>query len=101
VIVKEAVANGRLSPYGHGPATGVLGRVAGRHGVGVDAVALAAVLANPWADVVLSGAVTAGQLQANLAAVQVELDPVELEQLASLAEPAEAYWTARSALAWS
>jgi aryl-alcohol dehydrogenase-like predicted oxidoreductase len=101
VIVKEAVANGRLSPHGHGPATGVLGRVASRHGVGVDAVALAAVLANPWADVVLSGAVTAGQLQANLAALQVEPDPVELEQLATLAEPAEAYWQARSALAWS
>ena len=101
VIVKEAVANGRLSPHGHGPATGVLGRVASRHGVGVDAVALAAVLANPWADVVLSGAVTAGQLQANLAALQVELDPVELEQLATLAEPAETYWQARSALAWS
>jgi aryl-alcohol dehydrogenase-like predicted oxidoreductase len=101
VIVKEAVANGRLSPHGHGPATGVLGRVASRHGVGVDAVALAAVLANPWADVVLSGAVTAGQLQANLAALQVELDPVELEQLATLAEPADAYWQARSGLAWS
>jgi aryl-alcohol dehydrogenase-like predicted oxidoreductase len=101
VIVKEAVANGRLSPHGHGPATAALGRVASRHGVGVDAVALAAVLANPWADLVLSGAVTAGQLQANLAALQVELDPVELEALAALAEPAEVYWAARSALAWS
>jgi aryl-alcohol dehydrogenase-like predicted oxidoreductase len=67
----------------------------------VDAVALAAVLANPWADVVLSGAVAAGQLQANLAAIQVELDPVELEGLAALAEPAEAYWSTRSALTWS
>jgi aryl-alcohol dehydrogenase-like predicted oxidoreductase len=101
VIVKEALANGRLSPHGAGPAIAVLGRVASRHGVGVDAVALAAVLANPWADVVLSGAVTGGQLQANLAALQVELDPVELEELAALAEPAEAYWSARSALAWS
>jgi aryl-alcohol dehydrogenase-like predicted oxidoreductase len=101
VIVKEALANGRLSPHGAGPAIAVLGRVASRHGVGVDAVALAAVLANPWADVVLSGAVAAGQLQANLAALQVELDPVELEELANLAEPAEAYWSARSALAWS
>ena len=82
-------------------ARAALGRVAASHGVGVDAVALAAVLATPWADVVLSGAVAAGQLQANLAALQVELDPVELEQLAGLAEPAEAYWRARSALAWS
>src|SRR2546423_2141282 len=61
VIVKEAVANGRLTPHGEGPAAAVLGRVAAAHGVGVDAVALAAVLANPWADVVLSGAVTPAQ----------------------------------------
>ena len=73
VIVKEAVANG-LTPHGGGPEAAV-GRVAARHGVGVDAVALAAVLANPWADVVLSGAVTLAQLEANLAAVRVELDP--------------------------
>jgi aryl-alcohol dehydrogenase-like predicted oxidoreductase len=101
VIVKEAVANGRLTPHGQGPATSVLGRVAARHGVGVDAVALAAVLANPWADVVLSGAVTPGQLAANLAAVRVELAPDELEELAALAEPPERYWKERAALAWS
>jgi aryl-alcohol dehydrogenase-like predicted oxidoreductase len=101
VIVKEAVANGRLTPHGQGPAAAVLGRVAARHGVGVDAVALAAVLANPWADVVLSGAVTPAQLEANLAAVGVELDAGELEELAALAEPPEAYWKTRAALSWS
>jgi aryl-alcohol dehydrogenase-like predicted oxidoreductase len=101
VIVKEAVANGRLTPHGGGPAAEALGRVAARHGVGVDAVALAAVLANPWADVVLSGAVTPAQLEANLAADRVELDPGELEELAALAEPPERYWRERSALAWS
>jgi aryl-alcohol dehydrogenase-like predicted oxidoreductase len=104
VIVKEAVANGRLTPHGddhgHGPAA-VLERVAAGHGVGVDAVALAAVLANPWADVVLSGAVTPAQLEANLAAVGVELTPGDLEELAALAEPPERYWEERSALAWS
>jgi aryl-alcohol dehydrogenase-like predicted oxidoreductase len=101
VIVKEAVANGRLTPHGQGPAAAVLGPVAARHGVGVDAVALAAVLANPWADVVLSGAVTADQLAANLAAVRVELAPDELEELAALAEPPERYWKERAALSWS
>src|SRR4029453_13355212 len=100
-IVKEGGANGRPAPAGPGPARAVLGRTPVRHGVGVDAVALAAVLANPWADVVLSGAVTGGQLEANLTAVQVELDPVELEELAALAEPAGTYWRTRSALAWS
>jgi aryl-alcohol dehydrogenase-like predicted oxidoreductase len=101
VIVKEAVANGRLTPHGSGPEAAVLGRAAARHGVGVDAVALAAVLANPWADVVLSGAVTPAQLGANLAATRVELDPGELEELAALAVPPERYWKERSALSWS
>jgi aryl-alcohol dehydrogenase-like predicted oxidoreductase len=101
VIVKEAVANGRLSPHGHDPATATLARVAARHGVGVDAVALAAVLANPWADVVLSGAVTPAQLESNLAALQVAFDPDELRQLTTLAEPPEAYWRHRATLTWS
>jgi aryl-alcohol dehydrogenase-like predicted oxidoreductase len=101
VIVKEAVANGRLTPHGHGSAAAVLARVAARHGVGVDAVALAAVLANPWADVVLSGAVTPAQLTSNLAALRVELDPGELAELATLAEPPERYWEERAGLSWS
>jgi aryl-alcohol dehydrogenase-like predicted oxidoreductase len=64
-------------------------------------VALAAVLANPWADVVLSGAVTPAQLEANLAAVRLELTPDDTEELASLAEPPDRYWKERAALAWS
>ena len=67
----------------------------------MDAVALGAVLANPGADVVLSGAVTPAQLEANLAAVGVELDPGELEELAALAEPPEGYWKTRADLSWS
>jgi aryl-alcohol dehydrogenase-like predicted oxidoreductase len=101
VIVKEAVANGRLTPHGQGPAAAALGRVAARHGAGVDAVALAAVLANPWTDVVLSGAVTPAQLEANLAAPRVELTPEDLEELALLAEPPERYWQERAGLSWS
>jgi aryl-alcohol dehydrogenase-like predicted oxidoreductase len=101
VIVKEAVANGRLTPHGQGPAAAALGRVAARHGAGVDAVALAAVLANPWTDVVLSGAVTPAQLEANLAALRVELTPEDLDELALLAEPPERYWQERAGLSWS
>ena len=101
VIVKEAVANGRLTSHGQGPAAAALGRVAARHGAGVDAVALAAVLANPWTDVVLSGAVTPAQLEANLAALRVELTPEDLEELAILAEPPERYWQERAGLSWS
>ena len=101
VIVKEAVANGRLSPHGEGPAVDALRRVAAGQGVGVDAVALAATLVNPWVDVVLSGAVTPGQLEANLAALRVGLEPGQLRELAGLAEPPERYWKQRAGLAWS
>jgi aryl-alcohol dehydrogenase-like predicted oxidoreductase len=99
VIVKEAVANGRLTPHGEEPAA--LARVAARHGAGVDAVAIAAALTNPWADVVLSGAVTTAQLTSNLAALEVELAPADLEELATLAEPPDRYWSERSGLAWA
>jgi aryl-alcohol dehydrogenase-like predicted oxidoreductase len=100
VIIKEAVANGRLTPHGHGKETDTLTRIAARHDVGADAVALAAVLANPWADVVLSGAVTPAQLESNLAAPRLELDPEELEELAALAEPPDHYWQDRATLPW-
>jgi aryl-alcohol dehydrogenase-like predicted oxidoreductase len=101
VIVKEALANGRLSPHGEGRPLAVLGGVAARHATGVDAVALAAVLANPWADVVLSGAVSSGQLAGNLAAVRLRLAGGELEELRALAEPPERYWAARGRLPWA
>ena len=70
VIVKEALANGRLAPSGADPAPGVAAArvTAARLGVGVDQVALAACLAQPWAWRVLSGAVTVDQLRQNLAA---------------------------------
>ena len=47
VIVKEALANGRLSSRGQ---IEPLREAAAAHGVTEDALALAAVLARPWAD---------------------------------------------------
>jgi aryl-alcohol dehydrogenase-like predicted oxidoreductase len=101
VIVKEAVANGRLTPHGRGPEVATLRRLGAATGAPPDAVALAAALANPWADVVLSGAVTVDQLKSNLTALSVTLPPSDLAELASLAEPAADYWKKRSALSWS
>lgn len=57
--------------------------------------------AQPWADVVLSGAVTIAQLVSNLAAASVELQPDDLAALSGLAETAERYWAERGALAWN
>src|SRR4051794_35795879 len=98
VIVKEAMANGRLAARGAHPA---LDRVAERLGATPDAVALAAVLAQPFVDVVLSGAATAATLRSNVAAAALVLDGDALAQLDALAEDSERYWKARSGLAWN
>jgi aryl-alcohol dehydrogenase-like predicted oxidoreductase len=97
VIVKEALANGRLAA----DPPGSLRRAAERHGTGPDAVALAAALAQPWADTVLSGAVSVAQLTTNLAAETITLDPGELDELRGLAAPAADYWKDRAALPWT
>jgi aryl-alcohol dehydrogenase-like predicted oxidoreductase len=99
VLVKEALANGRLAAPEAVPAT--LAEVAARNGVGPDAIALAAVLAQPWADVVLSGAATVDQLRANVGAATVTLEPDELARLSGLSEPADRYWAERSKRAWA
>jgi aryl-alcohol dehydrogenase-like predicted oxidoreductase len=96
VIVKEALANGRLTSRGDVPS---LLELSERRGASPDALALAAALAQPWADVVLSGAATVAALESNLTALELDeqLDP-ELEALAE--EPAR-YWAERSALSWN
>ena len=102
IIVKEAVANGRLT-LSNDPSqiSPVMLQLAQKHGVGVDAIALAYVLAQPWVDIVLSGAATVEHLQANLLARKVTLGEEELMQLASSREAPEVYWQTRSQLAWN
>lgn len=102
VIVKEALANGRLTAHdGARAAVDPLGSVAARHRVGADAVALAAALANPWASTVLSGAANSSQLLSNLIATTVKFTADDLTELGSLAETPENYWAARSARPWA
>ena len=72
VIVKEAMANGRLAAEGPAAAR----------------VALAAALAQPWATIVLSGATTVRQLEENV-------------QAARMAEPSAEYWATRAQLPWT
>jgi aryl-alcohol dehydrogenase-like predicted oxidoreductase len=75
VIVKEALANGRLASR--------------------DAEALAAALAQPWATLVLSGAASIAVLDSNLRARETAPPP--------LGEPEDSavYWATRSSLAWN
>ncbi len=97
VIVKEGVANGRLAAPN---APEVLRAVAEETGLGCDAVALAVVLRQPWAGVVLSGAVTTTQLASNLHAPAVDLTDDHMDRLAALVEQPEAYWERRGQLPW-
>jgi aryl-alcohol dehydrogenase-like predicted oxidoreductase len=99
VIVKEALANGRLTE--RGDADGRLTAAARERGTTPDALALAAVLARPWVDVVLSGAATVDTVRSNLAARDVRWDSRAEEELAPLEEPADEYWERRSELAWN
>jgi aryl-alcohol dehydrogenase-like predicted oxidoreductase len=95
VVVKEAVANGRLSPAGDEPDVLAFAAVDAQP---LDAFALGAALAQPWADLVLSGAVTPAQLRHNLAA---RPPAVDAHVLHALAEPAEQYWAERGRRAWT
>jgi aryl-alcohol dehydrogenase-like predicted oxidoreductase len=103
VIVKEAVANGRLTS-GEPPDSEPVRRaaaVAAELGLGLDQLATAAALAQPWAWRVLSGAVTVEQLDSNVAAEKVTLPTGVLDELATLAQPAADYWAARSRRPWA
>ena len=105
VIVKEALANGRLTERNREPEFAsrleVLKREAQRLKTSVDGVALAAVLAQPWVDVVLSGAATIEHLKSNLKAVEVLWDEEADSRLTELAETEETYWKIRSELGWN
>jgi aryl-alcohol dehydrogenase-like predicted oxidoreductase len=98
VIVKEAVANGRLTARGDQPEFVAM---AEQRGATPDALALAYVLGRPWVDVVLSGVASAEHLASNLRARDLEW-PTELdERAAALAIPPAEYWDRRSSLAWN
>ncbi len=105
ILLKETLANGRLTRRNEAPAFASararLEAQARRLECPLDALALAAALARPWAHVVLSGAATAAQLHSNLEALGVHWDEEAAVALSSLAEPPEEYWRTRAALPWN
>ena len=96
VIVKEVMANGRLAPA-HAPA--VIGAAAEAAGTTTDRLATAAAVGRPWADVVLSGAGDAEQLEAAVEAAGLG-DVALVDGLEEAVEPPRAYWAGRAALPW-
>jgi aryl-alcohol dehydrogenase-like predicted oxidoreductase len=97
VIIKEVLANGRLTTRHAGPELRQLRRHAASLCTTVEALAVGAALAQPWADVVLSGAVTSQQLLEHVAAVALGPDAVPPMPIA---EPSHLYWRRRALLAW-
>ena len=105
VIIKEALANGRLTDRNQetdfAAKLGILQTVSRDLGTSTDALALAACLSQPFADVVLSGATNADQILSNVQACRLQVDQAILARLFSLAEPPNVYWSTRSKLEWN
>lgn len=97
IVIKEALANGRLTERGREPDITQLAGEARARETTIDALALAAALSQPWADVVLSGAVTPEQLASNVKALALLRDAADWPVIA---EAAPDYWSARSKLTW-
>jgi aryl-alcohol dehydrogenase-like predicted oxidoreductase len=97
VIVKEALANGRLTDQHADAALAPVAHRAATLGTTLDALSIAAVLSQPWVDVVLSGAVSTAQLRSHVSALALQIDNAAWPELA---EPPEAYWKGRSKLGW-
>lgn len=98
IIIKEGMANGRILQ------NEILVNVAQECGSPPDAVALAAVLMQPFKPLVLSGASTNEQLASNMEAVglveHLSQDTVDM-LMKALKQPSAAYWAERSELPWN
>jgi aryl-alcohol dehydrogenase-like predicted oxidoreductase len=80
VVLKEVLANGRLADR--------------------QDAAFAAAVSQPWVDVVLSGAVTTGQLQNNLRALEISERAGGIGDSQATVQPPDQYWNDRRALKW-
>jgi aryl-alcohol dehydrogenase-like predicted oxidoreductase len=105
VIIKEALANGRLSGRNRREEDAddlkVLKQEALKLNTSIDSLALAVTLAQPFVDVVLSGASTSEQVRSNLTAINLKLDGSIPSEFKNFAKPAELYWEQRKRLEWN
>jgi len=107
VVVKESLANGRLTQGNRAeddvlfPAVARIREVAESRGTTIEILALAAALARPWVDVVLTGAAKVGQIQSNVAALGRTFDPELEEGLRSVSINSAEYWRARGSFRWN
>ena len=105
IIIKEALANGRLTSRNNEAAffnkKQQLQVISKKYNAGIDAISIAYILRQPWVSAVLSGAVTNEQLKSNLKALKVVLSESDVSILNSMVETPQEYWKTRSELAWN
>ena len=104
VIIKEALANGRVFRHSnfenYGDAYDVLEHLKDTYGVGIDAIAIRYIINALRPSVVLSGASNTAHLEQNLGAMKFKLSNSEIHQLGALAISPQAYWDERQNLKW-
>lgn len=105
IIVKEALANGRLFPnsnYPHyQPLYASLNRIAEKHQVGIDAIALRFCTDTLHPFITLSGAENEEHLRQNFKAQDFILDDEDMMLLKEFKTAPEIYWKERSQLNWN
>ena len=105
LVIKEALANGRVFPnekYQHYEAVyQLLGKLAAKYEVGMDAIALRFCVDSIPTYSVLSGAALSEHLATNIQASRFELSAAEIEKLRAFTIPTETYWSERKRLGWN
>jgi aryl-alcohol dehydrogenase-like predicted oxidoreductase len=105
IIIKEALANGRIFTNNRYPhykkLYNYLETIADKYGVGVDAIAMRFIIDNLNPNIVLSGASNKTQLSENLKAFDFKLTKDEIAKFKAFSIPAEKYWDERNQLNWN
>ena len=105
LIIKEALANGRLFPnekYQYYKSLYIeLNKLATTYNVGVDAIIMQFCLATLQPEIVLSGASNSTHLQQNLKANTFVLSEDEISNLKAFKIDATQYWNERKKLTWN
>ena len=105
LVIKEALANGRLFPNTNYPSYdglyNKLKTLAEKYGVGVDALNLKFCAQQLDGAIVLSGAGRPEHLNQNLKANDFYFHPQEIEELTQFRTTAEHYWKERKQLTWN
>jgi aryl-alcohol dehydrogenase-like predicted oxidoreductase len=105
IIIKEALANGRLSAKNQSSESGhyinTLRHMALEYKTSIDALSLAFVLDQSWANIVLSGVANMEQLHSNIRALDIQISQKDLKTLGELRQESELYWSDRAKLNWN